>query len=239
MGDHLVIAGTSPDGRGDETARIRAIKGSIIQLERPLTKNHIGPRSHLKAHVANLSRNVVFGSENKANDRRGHVMFMHTRAVDVAYAAFNDLGRTDKLKPLNNPYFDRVGQHVAGTGTNPGGRYSVHFHRNGVERVGRPAVVRSSVVAGNPGWGFVNHSSYVDFIDNVAFDVTGAAFSMESGDEIGSFQNNIAIRMHGTGEEPIARQEEGDFGHAGDGFWLQGPGVRVENNVASGATGSG
>ena len=27
--------------------------------------------------------------------------------------------------------------------------------------------------------------------------------------------------MHGTGDEPISRQEDGDFGHAGDGFWLQ------------------
>ena len=45
--------------------------------------------------------------------------------------------------------------------------------------------------------------------------------------------------MHGTGDEPITRQEDGDFGHAGDGFWLQGPGVVVENNVATGATGSG
>ena len=239
VGDQLVIAGTSPDGEGDETVRIQSIEGSRILLDAPLNENHVTPRDHLKVHVANLTRNVEFSSENKAIDRRGHVMFMHTRDVDVANAAFNDLGRTDKLRPLDSPYFDDEGFFVEETGTNTGGRYSVHFHRNGVERSGSPAVVRGSVVAGNPGWGFVNHSSYVDFIDNVAFDVVGAAFSTEAGDEIGRFQDNIAIRMHGTGDEPITRQEDGDFGHAGDGFWLQGPGVVVENNVATGATGSG
>ena len=239
VGDRLVIAGTSPDGTGDETVRIRAIDGQHIDLDRPLLKDHVTPRDHLKVHVANLTRNVVFSSENKSLDRRGHVMFMHTRDVDVANAAFNDLGRTDKSRPLDSPYFDDEGFFAEGTGTNPGGRYSVHFHRNGVDSQGSPSLIRGSVVVGNPGWGFVNHSSYVDFIDNVAYDVYGAAFSTEAGDEIGSFQNNIAIRMHGTGEEPILRQEEGDFGHAGDGFWLQGPGVRVEGNVAAGAKGSG
>ena len=239
VGDALVIAGTRPDGSGDETARIASIEADRILLEEPLRHDHNTPRDHLKVHVANLTRNVVFSSENTALDRRGHVMFMHTRDVNVANAAFKDLGRTDKLRPLDDPYFDDEGFFVEETGTNTGGRYSVHFHRNGVERSGAPAVVRGSVVDGNPGWGFVNHSSYVDFIDNVAFDVVGAAFSTEAGDEIGSFDSNIAIRMHGSGEEPISRQEEGDFGHAGDGFWLQGPGVRVENNVAAGATGSG
>ena len=239
VGDRLVIAGTSPDGSGDESVQIEAIDGQRIALDRPLQHDHLTPRDHLKVHVANLTRNVIFGSENKALDRRGHVMFMHTRDVDVANVAFNDLGRTDKSRSLDNPYFDEEGFFVEGTGTNAGGRYSVHFHRNGVDREGSPSLIQGSVVSGNPGWGFVNHSSYVDFIDNVAYDVYGSAFSTEAGDEIGSFQNNIAIRMHGTGEEPILRQEEGDFGHAGDGFWLQGPGVRVEGNVASGATGSG
>jgi len=159
VGDRLVIAGTSPDGTGDETVRIRAIDGQHIDLDRPLLKDHVTPRDHLKVHVANLTRNVVFSSENKSLDRRGHVMFMHTRDVDVANAAFNDLGRTDKSRPLDSPYFDDEGFFAEGTGTNPGGRYSVHFHRNGVDSQGSPSLIRGSVVVGNPGWGFVNHSS--------------------------------------------------------------------------------
>ena len=50
------------------------------------------------------------------------------------------------------------------------GHYSVHFHRNGVERSGLPAVVRGSVVRQSR-LGFCQPLSYVDFIDNVAFDV--------------------------------------------------------------------
>ena len=134
VGDQLVIAGTSPDGQGDETVRIQSIEGSRILLDAPLNENHVTPRDHLKVHVANLTRNVEFSSENRAIDRRGHVMFMHTRDVDVANAAFNDLGRTDKLRSLDSPYFDDEGFFVEETGTNTGGRYSVHFHRNGVER---------------------------------------------------------------------------------------------------------
>ena len=238
-GDRLVIAGTNPDADGDEIVIVKSVDGNQIKLDRALSFNHQTPREDLKVHIANLTRNVVFTSENTALDRRGHVMFMHSRDVHVANASFRDLGRTNKLKPLDDPYFDDEGAFVEETGRNPGGRYSVHFHRNGVDRDRPPAVVIGSVVDGNPGWGFVNHSSYVDFIDNVAYDVTGAAFSTEAGDEVGSFQNNVAIRMHGTGDEPISRQEDGDFGHAGDGFWLQGPGVRVLDNVAAGAKGSG
>ena len=118
------------------------------------------------------------------------------------------------------------------------GRYSVHFHRAGV--VDTPAAsVRGSVATDNPGWAYVNHSSNVDFVGNVAYDVDGAAFNTESGDEIGSFVDNISIRSHGTGGAPVDRQFLHDFGHAGHGFWFQGPGVTVEGNVATGATGAG
>ena len=50
-----------------------------------------------------------------------------------------------------------------------------------------------SVVADSPGWGFVNHSSYVNFDNNVAFNVVGASFVTEAGNEIGEFVGNLAI----------------------------------------------
>ena len=239
VGDRLVIAGTRADATGEETVTITGIAGATVSFDQPLRYDHLPPRADLAVHVANLTRNVVFTSENPALDRRGHVMFMHNPDVQVANAAFNDLGRTNKLEILDPPYFDEEGEFVEGTGRNATGRYSVHFHRTGIDASRAPATVTGSVVAGNPGWGYVNHSSHVDFTDNVAYDVTGAAFNTEAGDEIGSFVGNLAIKMHGSREEPQSRQIHGDFGHAGDGFWLQGPGVRVENNIVSGATGSG
>lgn len=54
---------------------------------------------------------------------------------------------------------------IAGPRTNIRARYSIHFHRNGINRETPPSLVRGSVVFDNPGWGYVNHSSYVDFID--------------------------------------------------------------------------
>jgi hypothetical protein len=124
-----------------------------------------------------------------------------------------------------------------GTGTNPRGRYSVHFHRNGFVEDGNPATITGSAVVDSPGWGFVNHSSYVDMQGNVAYNVRGAAFATEVGDEIGSFVNNIAIGSTGSGEAVESRLALQDFGHQGDGFWLQGPGVTFTGNVAAGNTG--
>src|SRR5207248_6298728 len=99
--------------------------------------------------------------------------------------------------------------------------------------------VRGCVVVNSPGWGFVNHSSNIDMEDNVAFNVAGAAFVTEAGDEIGSFRRNLAVRSVGSGADTVARVKLQDFGHEGDGFWLQGGGVAVEQNVAVGQAGAG
>src|SRR5262249_22560111 len=97
-----------------------------------------------------------------------------------------------------------------------------------------PGVIVGSAVVNSPGWGFVNHSSNVNIDDNVAYNVFGAAFVSEAGDEIGNFRRNLAIRSTGTNEGIEQRRDIQDFGQLGDGFWLQGGGVGVENNVAVG-----
>ena len=239
VGDTLVIAGTRADASGDEVASIVGIDAATITLGDPLAFDHVAPRTDLQVHVANTTRNAVIVSENQDLQRRGHLMFMHSRNVQIAYGGFYDLGRTNKLAVVNDAVVDEAGHLQAGTGTNVRGRYSVHLHRNGVTADSPPATVIGSAVVGSPGWGYVNHSSYVAMADNVSYDVNGAAFSTEAGDEIGSFINNLSIKTHGTGESPVERQGDQDFGHAGDGFWFQGPGVTVEGNVSAGATGSG
>jgi hypothetical protein len=162
-------------------------------------------------------------------------MFMHDRDVDVSNAGFYRLGRTDKSVPLNDSIVGSDWKLQAGSGTNNRARYPVHFHRNGLIQDGNPSVIRESVVMDSPGWGFVNHSSYVDMVNNVAYDVRGAAFATEVGDEIGGFYGNLAIGSTGSDEEINAR-EFGlqDFGHQGDGFWFQGAGVSVVNNISAG-----
>jgi hypothetical protein len=240
VGDQLVIAGVSDEGTGDETARVAAIDGNRVTLDRALNLNHLPPSDEFRVHVANTTRNAVIQSLNPALDRRGHVMFMHSRDVNVAYGGFYELGRTNKMRAPDDAVVNADGTLVAGTGTNVRGRYSVHFHRNGVQQGSGPAIVRGSAVVGSPGWGYVNHSSYVEMTDNVAFNVDGSAFVTEAGDEIGSYVRNLAIRTHGTeGDADVEREPLEDWGHEGNGFWLQGPGLTFEHNVAAGATGSG
>ncbi|MEM0913813.1 MAG: G8 domain-containing protein [Planctomycetota bacterium] len=239
VGDTLAIAGTRTDATGDETATIATIDGSTVTLAAPLAFDHVPPADDLRVHVANTTRNAYIQSENKAVARRGHIMFMHNPDVHVAYAGFYDLGRTDKSIRPNPAQLNRNGKLVKGTGKNVNGRYSVHFHRHGVAGNPPAATVTGSALVGSPGWGYVNHSSHVHITDNVSYDVYGAAFYTEAGDEIGSFVNNLSIKTHGTGLPPNAFEGE-DFGHSGDGFWFQGGGgVAIRGNVASGATGSG
>ncbi|HEV3143368.1 MAG TPA: right-handed parallel beta-helix repeat-containing protein, partial [Gemmataceae bacterium] len=196
-----------------------------------------GGRGELCPYVGNLSRNVCLESQNHNPaelSRHGHVMFMHSPRVKIYNAGFYDLGRTDKRIPVNDPKLDADRKLVAGSGANPRGRYPIHFHRTGSDVQTTAIPVKGCAVVNSPGWGYVNHSSYVEFEDNVAYNVHGAAFVTEAGDEIGSFRRNLAVRSAGSGHDTIARNDIQDFGHEGSGFWLQGGGVAVEDNIAAG-----
>jgi hypothetical protein len=238
VGDQLVLAGARGEGAEDEELEILGVDGRVIQVA-PLRLDHLPPQSDLSVHVIHLTRNASIRSENEALDRRGHVMFMHTRRVDIGYAGFYELGRSDKRIVVDDSVLNEDGSLVSGTGTNPRGRYAVHFHRNGTVNDGYPSRVVGSAVVGSPGWGYVSHSSFVEFVENVAYDVSGAAFVTEAGDEIGSFVRNVAIHSVGSGEATESRVALQDFGHEGDGFWLQGSGVSLVGNVAAGQSGHG
>ncbi len=128
---------------------------------------------------------------------------------------------------------------VAKSGLNPRGRYAVHFHRTGTSDGVGVATLNDSAVVDTPGWGIVNHSSDVDVTNNVVFNATGAAYVTEAGDELGTFDHNIAIHSQGAGGGIEDRKNDNDFGQLGDGFWLQGGNVSVTNNVSTGQRGSG
>lgn len=213
--------------------------------------------------VANVSRNVIIQSENPyLVMARGHVMFMHTTDVDVCGVGFYGLGRTDKRTVIDDPQFytqelidaqkatntlkdldAKPGDLITGTGLNPRARYAVHFHRAGIDETdplrpvitsATPACICDSAVVDSPGWGIVNHSSFVNVDNNVAFNVVGSSFVTEAGNELGRFVGNLAIKGVGanTGEGIESRKFKQDFGFQGDGFWFQGPGVDVRDNIA-------
>jgi len=236
VGDRLVLTGTNPymNHNQDEELEIVAIDGNVVTIDQPLEYNHQTPDGYdLKVYVANVNRNVVFMSERPdVNALRGHVMFMHNQDVQVHNAGFYGMGRSDKRNPSNDAEFDHDGNLIEGTGLNQRGRYSVHFHRAGDSASNTPGVVTGSAVVDSPGWGFVNHDSYVVMEDNVAFNVVGASFVTEFGNEIGAFRRNLSIHTTGSGDGLEEREDIFDFGHNGHGFWMQGPGVELEDNIS-------
>ncbi len=194
-----------------------------------------------------MTRNVTVASEDgeaTAINARGHVMFMHSDEVDVRYAAFDDLGRTDKSKPA----FDASMLGTLDADSNIKGRYALHFHKTGTTDQDDPAIAIGNTVSGSPGWGFVQHSSNANFIDNIAYDIFGAAFAAEDGDETGIWLHNMAIKTEGIGStiqsvkganavgDIPSDRERHDNGRSGDGFFFAGRLVEASENVAVNTT---
>ncbi|MEM8671955.1 MAG: G8 domain-containing protein [Planctomycetota bacterium] len=261
VGDQIVITGTQ-GATSDEVRMIASIDGTLVGLDQPLQQDHIAPKTNLNVYVVNKTRNVEIRSANPEIGRRGHIMLAHTNDVSIDNAGFYELGRTDKSQDVDDLFFDfdrslvgnRSPAQIHSTvrqnseATNVRGRYAIHFHRGGVDPNSTAARVSGSVVDGSPGWGFVNHSSHVDFSNNIAYGVWGSAYYTEVGDEIGSFDNNIAIRTVSP-TNPVDPEDGGirleaglenqQFGVSGDGFWLSGNMVSVTNNISSGNSGHG
>ncbi|MFN3960737.1 MAG: G8 domain-containing protein [Parvularculaceae bacterium] len=240
-GTHLVSTGKTPQGQPidvateDEELVIVKIEGNVITFDKPLQYDHEGPRADLKAYVANYSRNIVFETENADAvpvHQRGHVMLMHSNDVTVRFAEFTELGRTDKSERA----FDLSDLHTVEFDSNVKGRYSLHIHRSGVDDQAHPVIVEGASVWGAPGWGFVHHDSNAIFADNAAYDVFGAAFVAETGNETGRWSGNIAIKSLGV--DHIVKNGDDvnafDLGRTGTGFWFQGRLVEAVGNVAAG-----
>jgi hypothetical protein len=228
--DSRLHSSATPDE--PETTEIASISGNTVTLAAPLQYSHT-PAPRTPFLVADETRNVTIETASgTAPDQQAHVMEMHNDAVSIAYAAFDHLGRTDKSIPLAN------GSPTTGPGLNQVGRYALHFHRcayPGLTDNDPPIKVVGCFEMGSPGWGYDNHSSNVDFEDDVAFDNFGAGFATEAGNEIGTFNQCYAVRSTGvllcggaTGFNNSA-----SMGVDGEGFWLQSPAVAVTNDVAT------
>ncbi|WP_299134480.1 T9SS type A sorting domain-containing protein [uncultured Tenacibaculum sp.] len=293
VGDKLVVAGTDPitnlsttstsELESDEVVTITSISGNTVNFKPALLRDHKAPpqASDLDVHIANLNRNIIISSENTNTNSingefqkpRGHIMFMHNLKVDLRYVEANNLGRTDKSIIIDDWDFSdldakqNTGSAIKNGKKNPRGRYSIHFHRGGMNTnvfpakpivpLPTPAHIEGCVVNTDPGWGYVNHSSRVNFIRNVSYNVSGSAYNTEAGNETGSFIENIAIRtidssnpimtaprprnsyIDGAVTTSLAdfREHRQDFAWQGDGFWFHSAGITVKGNVVSGCTG--
>ena len=247
VGDTIVIAGTRYDGRKwdgsanawfpaeDEIRTISKIEGNRVHFDEPLVHDHDTPRADLKTSIANYTRNVRIATENGADaevHERGHFMAMHSDEVDIRYAEFFELGRTNKgPSSLNAGDFDTIE-----ATSNVRGRYSFHLHRTGTEDVDNPAMAVGNAVFGSPGWGFVHHDSNAIFDNNASYNTFGAGFVAESGNEIGAWTNNIAIFARGRSWGAPKNQVDlstFDTARGGDGFWFQGRMVESIDNIAA------
>jgi hypothetical protein len=256
-GDHVVL--TSGKYGEDEARQIASVSGKVVTLTAALNYNHAEavPKGEV-LHLANLTRNVRITSA-VANDltRHGHVMLMGT-GHEIRYVEFADVGRTN-LKPPTDPLVLPDGKQdpqlfplCGGAVENVRGRYPLHFHRAGPASI--PSIVEGVVVRAlrNSGvrWGIVNHSSNVHVRKTVVHQIDGSQFVTEEGDEVGTFENNLAIYSRGGGGALPGQPGDGlcmkenypelnarrrnSLGHRGIGFWLQGGGVIVRGSIASG-----
>jgi DNA polymerase III psi subunit len=242
VGDTLALSGTQGaiGGFGSEARRIRAINGTTVTID-PLAYDHFTPAGYgLTIYAANTSRNIlIYAQDSSVVAERPHMMLMHTPDVSLANIGVYGFGRTDKSALINDPVVVN-GVLQPGTGLNPRARYAIHFHVAGVNPTKAPARIAGSIVVGSPGWGIVNHSSNVDMDNNVVTGAVGSGFVTENGNEIGTMTRNLALNSYGSRDDVDneARIALHDFGHAGHGFWLQGPGVSLLGNVSAGNRGA-
>jgi hypothetical protein len=179
------------------------------------------------------------------------MMFQVDPDVTINYAAITHMGRTNKAVPIDdvvNFYQFDAGDdgYVPGGGTNVSDRYALFICRAGDnDPSSTPIQIVGNFLTDSPGWGYVNRSSNVDFTDNVAYNVDGAAFVTVTGREIGSFTHNLAVYESGgrTEGDPndgtFVRERLADWGWGGIGFSLAGGGVDLVNNIACGAANAG
>jgi hypothetical protein len=255
-GDRVVL--TSGKYGEDEEREIAGASGNVITLKTPLTNDHSQnvPKGEV-LHLANLSRNVRITSAAPGNLKlRGHVMLMDV-GHSVKYAEFADVGRTGMSVPTDPIVVDgkndpQLFPLCGGEKENVRGRYPLHFHRAAPDTTASivDGVVVRAVRNSGVRWGLVNHSSNVEVRNTVVYQIDGSQFVTEEGDEVGVFENSIAIYSRGF-DTPLPGQpgdplcmrrnyqelwarRRSSVGHRGIGFWLQGGGVVVRGTVASG-----
>ncbi len=252
VGDRLVLTGThltpiteslAPGSlrnitTEDEELIITSIVGNVIEFNKALEFDHDTPRADLKAYVANYSRNVRFETENADNlpvYQRGHVMFMQSDTIDIRYAEFSELGRTDKSERA----FDVADLSSTQSDTNVKARYPLHLHHAGVDDLDNPVMLVGNAIWGSPGWGVVQHDSNAILADNAVYDAFGSGFVAETGNETGRWANNISILSKGVagGAKWIDDVNAFDLGRTGSGFWFQGRLIDAVDNVAAGVPG--
>jgi hypothetical protein len=206
-GDRLIITASQSAGRTDGTRReggknhvdvgteervIKAIDGTKVTFEQPLTRNHQGEGDY-RAAVANLSRNVVVESA-EPDGIRGHTMFHTGSAGAISYAEFRHLGKENVL-----------------------GRYAIHFHLCGNTMRGS-YVQGASIWDSHNRWLTIHGTNYLVVRDCVGYQSIGHGFFLEDGTEVYNvLDRNLAVQAY-VGKR-LPRQILPFDANDGAGFW--------------------
>lgn len=207
-----------------ETAIIESINDNVVTLSEPLQYNHTVTEIGY-GHVGNLTRSIVFKSENPEGIR-GHFIAFHGATVDITGVQFDNFGRTS-VDLIEHPDVD-----------NQNGRYAIHMHH-----VGSNANIRYCSVNTSPKWGIALHNtSYSYLVNNTVWKAEGAGIVFEDGNEVGNYVlGNYAAASIGSGEKIDLRNKGAtDKGHEGTGFWFRGiHQAYINGNVSEGNYHSG
>ncbi|MFO0967457.1 MAG: G8 domain-containing protein [Gemmataceae bacterium] len=205
-GDHIIVTASTgthdtggtrrPGGDQDvytEEATIKAIDGKTITLAKALVNEHLG-EGDFRAEVANLSRNVVVESADKANGKRGHTMYHRNSKGSISYAEFRHLGKENVL-----------------------GRYALHFHLCGDTMRGS-YVVGASIWDSHNRWLTVHGTDYLVVRDCVGYQSVGHGYYLEDGTEVFNvFDRNLAVQAFEGKRLP--KQALPFDANEGAGFW--------------------
>jgi hypothetical protein len=183
VGDRVIITATNGHPEGDATRRpgkrnvtveteerlIKAIDGTRLTLDRPLTYDHTA-EGDFRAVVGNLSRNVVIESADPGGVR-GHTMYHRSSDGAISYAEFRHLGKEDVL-----------------------GRYPIHYHMVGNTMRGS-YVLGASIWDSHNRWITIHGTSLLVVRDCVGYQSIGHGIYLEDGTEIFNvIDRNLAVQ---------------------------------------------
>ncbi len=197
VGDRVIVTGTNThgDSKTESTTEervVKAIDGTTLTLDQPLTTAHLGDGEY-RAEVANLTRNVVVESADPAGVR-GHTMYHKHSAGSLTYAEFRHLGKKTVL-----------------------GKYAIHFHLCRDTMRGS-CVVGCSVWDSENRWITIHGTDYLVVRDNVGYKSVGHGFFLEDGTETYCvLDRNLAVGA--AKGKPLPKQALPFDGNEGAGFW--------------------
>ncbi|SFL23757.1 G8 domain-containing protein [Nitrosomonas aestuarii] len=236
----------------DEEVTLSSTGTNSITLSANLVYDHPAARHHDNTvykmpHIGNLTRNVIFRSENPEGTR-AHGMVTERAWMDINNALFKDMGRTT-ADVLDSTTYDEYGA-VTHVGTNQIGRYPLHAHHLmgpvNASNTGYQSRLTGTAFDDCEKWCMSHHNSHWALVQNNVFaKATGSSYMHEDGNETGiEILDNFAVvagapmlNWYLPRYGGVTSHEEKDmleyFGYEGSGFWFTGNDQIFKGNIAA------